>query len=391
MKIGIVLPSVPSYSETFFTSKIKGLQANGFEVILFVNNFSTKTALNCTIISSPKFSKNKLKNSFLSFYYFLKTFIFTFKSTHKLYELNRKDNLTILQNIKNIIINCHILTQKLDWLHFGFGTMAIDRENVAEAIGAKMAVSFRGFDIGIYPIKHPNCYDKLWKKVDKIHVISDDIEDLVSKYGFKDQYKIEKITPAIDINYFKTNNSERDLNRIITVARLNWKKGLEYTLEALKIVKENGVEFQYYIIGDGIEIERLQFAVYQLGLKENVFFLGKLSRKQVKEEMEKSTYYIQYSLQEGFCNAVLEAQAMGLVCFVSDAEGLSENILNNETGFVIPKRNPLLLANKIIEVSNSSNQDKVQLTNKAIQRINSTFTIHNQTQQFVGFYKNELN
>jgi glycosyltransferase involved in cell wall biosynthesis len=391
MKIGIVLPSVPSYSETFFTSKIKGLQANGFEVILFVNNFSTKTALNCTIISSPKFSKNKLKNSFLSFYYFLKTFIFTFKSTHKLYELNRKDNLTILQNIKNIIINCHILTQKLDWLHFGFGTMAIDRENTAESIGAKMAVSFRGFDIGIYPIKHPNCYDKLWKKVDKIHVISDDIEDLVSKYGFKDQYKIEKITPAIDINYFKTNNSERDLNRIITVARLNWKKGLEYTLEALKIVKENGVEFQYYIIGDGIEIERLQFAVYQLGLKENVFFLGKLSRKQVKEEMEKSTYYIQYSLQEGFCNAVLEAQAMGLVCFVSDAEGLSENILNNETGFVIPKRNPLLLANKIIEVSNSSNQDKVQLTNKAIQRINSTFTIHNQTQQFVGFYKNELN
>lgn len=389
MKIGIVLPSVPGYSETFFTSKIKGLQANGFEVILFVNNFSSKTALDCTVISSPKFSKNKLKNIFLSLYYFVKSLIFSFKNVQKLYKLNKKDNLSFSQSIKSIIISSHIISQKLDWLHFGFGTMTIDRENVAGAMGAKMAVSFRGFDIGIYPIKHPNCYDKLWKKVDKIHVISDDIEDLVLKYGFKDEYKIKKITPAIDIDYFKTKNSERDSNRIITVARLNWKKGLEYTLEALNIVKENGVEFQYYIIGDGIEIERLQFAVYQLGLKENVFFLGKLSRKQVKEEMEKSTYYIQYSLQEGFCNAVLEAQAMGLICFVSDAEGLSENVLNNETGFVIPKRNPLLLANKIIEVSNSSNQDKVQLANEAIQRINSTFTIHNQTQQFVDFYKND--
>lgn len=389
MKIGIVLPSVPGYSETFFTSKIKGLQANGFEVILFVNNFSSKTALDCTVISSPKFSKNKLKNIFLSLYYFVKSLIFSFKNVKKLYKLDKQDNLSFSQSIKSIIISSHIISQRLDWLHFGFGTMAIDRENTAKSIGAKMAVSFRGFDIGIYPIKHPNCYDKLWKKVDKIHVISDDIEDLVLKYGFKDEYKIEKITPAIDIDYFKTNNSERDSNRIITVARLNWKKGLEYTLEALKIVKENGVEFQYYIIGDGIEIERLQFAVYQLGLKENVFFLGKLSRKQVKEEMEKSTYYIQYSLQEGFCNAVLEAQAMGLICFVSDAEGLSENVLNNETGFVIPKRNPLLLANKIIEVSNSSNQDKVQLANEAIQRINSTFTIHNQTQQFVDFYKND--
>jgi glycosyltransferase involved in cell wall biosynthesis len=387
MKIGIVLPSVPGYSETFFTSKIKGLQANGFQVILFVNNFSTKTALNCTIIPSPKFSKSKLKNSFLSFYYFLKTFIFTFKSAHKLYKLNRKDNLTILQSIKNIIINCHILTQKLDWLHFGFGTMAIDRENVAEVIGAKLAVSFRGFDIGIYPIKHPNCYDKLWKKVDKIHVISGDIEDLVSKYGFKDQYKIEKITPAIDIDYFKTNNSERDSNRIITVARLNWKKGLEYTLEALKIVKENGVEFQYYIIGDGIEIERLQFAVYQLGLKENVFFLGKRSREEVKEEMEKATYYIQYSLQEGFCNAVLEAQAMGLLCFVSDAEGLSENVLDNQTGFVVPKRNSEALAKKIIEVLNLNKVEKQSLTNNAVERINSIFTIDNQIKQFIDFYE----
>lgn len=389
MKIGIVLPSVPGYSETFFTSKIKGLQAHGFEVLLFVNNPNTKTDLTCRIIAAPKFSKNKIQNGFISLFCFAKVLIFHFKNVQRIYNLDKKEGLIFTKRIKSILINSHILSQKLDWLHFGFGTMTIDRENVAGAMGAKMAVSFRGFDIGIYPIKHPNCYDKLWKKVDKIHVISDDIEDLVLKYGFKDEYKIKKITPAIDIDYFKTNNLERDSNRFITVARLNWKKGLEYTLEALKIVKENGVEFQYYIIGDGIEIERLQFAVYQLDLTEHVFFLGKLSKEQVKEEMEKATYYIQYSLQEGFCNAVLEAQAMGLICFVSDAEGLSENILNNETGFVIPKRNSLLLANKIIEVLNSSNQDKVQLTNEAIQRINSTFTIHNQTQQFVDFYKND--
>ena len=38
MKIGIVLSSTPSYSETFFISKIKGLQKHGFEVVLFVNH-----------------------------------------------------------------------------------------------------------------------------------------------------------------------------------------------------------------------------------------------------------------------------------------------------------------------------------------------------------------
>ena len=34
MKIGLVLSSPPGYSETFFRSKIKGLQANGYEVVL---------------------------------------------------------------------------------------------------------------------------------------------------------------------------------------------------------------------------------------------------------------------------------------------------------------------------------------------------------------------
>lgn len=388
MKIGLVLPSVPSYSETFFTSKIKGLQANGFEVILFVNNFSKKTNLDCTIIPSPKFSKNNLQNGLLILYRFLTVLIFNFHQVQKLYKLDKKDNLSFSKRLKSIVINSHLLSQKLDWLHFGFGTMAIDRENVAAAIGAKMAVSFRGFDIGIYPVKHPNCYNRLWRKVDKIHVISNDIEDLVLKHGFKEQCKIEKITPAIDVDYFNVNDSVREPYRILTVARLNWKKGLEYTLEALAMLKKNEVHFTYCIVGDGAERERLVLAIHQLGLEDNVLLLGKLTREQVKNEMEKATYYIQYSVQEGFCNAVLEAQAMGIITIVSDAEGLSENVLNNETGFVIPKRKPELLASKILEVMALEQNEKKAILKNAKTRIKTNFTIENQINQFVDFYKN---
>ena len=38
MKIGLVLPSVPGYSETFFTNKIKGLKAAGHTVIIFIDS-----------------------------------------------------------------------------------------------------------------------------------------------------------------------------------------------------------------------------------------------------------------------------------------------------------------------------------------------------------------
>ena len=54
MKIGLVLSSTPAYSETFFNSKIKGLQKNGFEVVLFVNSKDTHFDL-CTVKEQVQF------------------------------------------------------------------------------------------------------------------------------------------------------------------------------------------------------------------------------------------------------------------------------------------------------------------------------------------------
>lgn len=388
MKIGIVLPSVPGYSETFFTNKIKGLQAQGHEVILFVNANNAQSTLPCKIKTAPKLSGNFNSVFISSLWSLSKCLWLNFNGTAKLFREDKKDGVSFANCFRNIITSSHILCQKVDWLHFGFGTMALGRENLALAIGAQMAVSFRGFDHYVYPVKNKNCYQKLFQKEVKYHVLSEGMRMSLIGQGINHN-KIKIITPAIDTDLFMKKPIETENNKIvqiITIARLHWIKGLEYTLEALKIIKERGVDFQYYIVGDGIEKERLTFAVHQLGLQENVIFLGKITPQEVKEAMEKASYYIQYSLQEGFCNAVLEAQAMGLVCIVSDAEGLSENVLDNETGFVVPKRNPELLASKIIEVLHISEPVKEALINKATIRIETNFTIEDQVKQFVDFY-----
>lgn len=386
MKIGIVLPSVPGYSETFFNSKINGLQAHGFEVVLFVNIFSKNTNLNCKIVAAPKFSKNAILNSFISFSCLLKVCLLHFKSVRKLYNLNKKDNLTFSQRLKNSIINSHILSQKVDWLHFGFGTMAIHRENVAAAIGAKMAVSFRGFDYYVYPTKNANCYEKLYSKKVKYHVLSEGMKSGLIDKGILEK-NIIKITPALDLNLFTAvEKNQSETIQIKTIARLHWIKGLDYTLEALAIFKSQGFNFHYTIIGDGIEKERLLFAVHQLGLSKNVTFTGKLSPQEIRNELATAAIYLQYSIQEGFCNAVLEAQAMGLLCIVSDAEGLQENVLDAKTGFVVPKRNPEMLANKLIEVINLPTAEKEKIISNAVNRVKSTFTIEKQIKQFIDFY-----
>lgn len=386
MKIGLVLSQTPGYSETFFTSKIRGLKAHGAEVILYCQKNTAHFQL-FPVQTGPKVSRNPL----LQAWYFIKEFtlLLPYLPTLLRYiKLERKEGSRPIQILKKIYLNAHLLKANLDWLHFGFATLALGSETVARSIGAKMAVSIRGFDIAVYPVKYPGCYKTLWKYLDKLHTISDDLLVLAKKHGLPDGIPIEKITPAIDVNQFKSDSKIVNVEELVfmTTGRLHWKKGLVQTIEALAILKAQGLKFIYKIVGEGPEYERIAFAAYQLGLKEEVRFLGKLPHQQVKEELERANIYIQYSIQEGFCNAVLEAQAMGKLCIVSNAEGLSENVLHEQTGWVVPKYAPNALARTISKVVALNPQEKSTIAQSAQKRVQEEFNIEKQQREFLNFY-----
>ncbi len=389
MKIGIVLSTTPSYSETFFISKIKGLQAHGDTVILYtqskINDFNL-----CEVKTSyPIFKRNRIKQAVWFVIVFFKL-LFHFKALRKFIGLERKQGVKITTLLKKVYTNAHLLTAQLDWLHFGFTTMALGKENVAKSIGANLAVSLRGFDIAIYPVKYPDCYKLLWQKVDKVHYISNDLLDLAYKNGLSAEVPTQKITPAIDCDTFNNIGlKQKNFNKvsIITIARLHWKKGLIYSLQALALLKESGVDFKYTIIGEGEMYEELVYIIKLLGLENNVEIAGKKSPEIVKKLLCNHDLYLQYSISEGFCNAVLEAQAMGLFCIVSDAEGLTENILHEKTGWVVPKRNSKKLAEAIQKYSILSSPLKNFIIENAKFRVAKEFNIVKQQKEFVEFYK----
>src|SRR5690554_3939374 len=230
----------------------------------------------------------------------------------------------------------------------------------------------------------------LWRHIDKAHTISDNLLKLAVKHGMPENTPFEKITPAINIDLFQSETTElssKERPVLITTARLHWIKGYVSNLEALALLKEQGVEYVYKIIGEGKEYERIAFADYQLGLTERVQFLGKLPHAEVKQELEEASIYIQYSIQEGFCNAVLEAQAMGKLCIVSNAEGLTENVLHGKTGWVVPKYSPYLLAEQIKKVLLMEEGKKLEMAQNAVKRVRKEFNVEKQHGEFLTFYK----
>ncbi len=389
MKIGLVLPAVPGYSETFFRNKINGLKSKGHEVSLIVPYSSIENKNGYHIVFGPNLNGGSLSKVFNSFIVLIKLVFTSFQSLNRFWNLERKSGTNPQAIIKKAIINSHLLKLQLDWLHFGYATTAIDRELVAKAIGAKMAVSFRGFDIGIYPIQHPGCYQKLWEHVNLVHTISNDLLEEAFQLGMPKGIPFVKITPAIEVAQFKSGAREyfkEGVIKLLTVGRLHWKKGLEYTLEALSLLKQRGFKIEYTIVGTGAELERLIYAAYQFDLAEEVKFIGAIPHEAVALHMTTSDIYIQYSVQEGFCNAVLEAQAAGMLCVVSDAEGLSENVLHEITGWVVPKRQPELLATQLETLIKLPETILKSTSERAVNRVIDEFNLEKQQNAFEAFY-----
>ena len=389
MRIGLVLPEAPQYSETFFNYKIKGLKESGFDVIVFSNK-KEKKKFGYEIRSAyPVYENNILKQMVMLVWVLNLTFIKTFKRSVKLFMLERESGKKISESLKSIYINSHILTNVTDHLHFGYATMALKRENTAEAIGSKMSVSLRGFDINVYPLKNPGCYDLLWKKADKVHSISDYLYAKALKFGLSSDKFYRKITPAIDIESFRVKENPGMIGKkikFLTIGRLSWIKDFETAISAMKILKEKGLDFIYNIVGSGTELERLSFAVYQCGLQDNVFFTGRKEHKEINHMMRESDIYIQTSLQEGFCVSVLEAQASGLLCIVSDADGLKENVRDGITGWVVKRREPGEFASKIEYVINLPEEKRKEISINARKRVEENFTIEKQNILFKEFF-----
>lgn len=392
MKIAFVLSKPPAYSETFLRAKIIGLQHSGMNVRIYCRERRNDFDL-CPVVYMPRVSKNPLVQ-LIYFVWVFTSLLPKFSVVRRYITLERKEGVGGFKLLKRVYLNSHLLKANVDWVHFGFATLAVGSETVARAIRAKLGVSFRGFDMGTYPVKNPGCYDVLWKYVDQIHTNSNDLWKAALRFGMPEGIAVKKITPAINTTKFQAELPRywNDMPIVfMTTGRLHWKKGFVLMLEALAILKKEGFSFTYKIVGDGPEYERIAFAAYELGLQDEVKFLGRVPHKEVREHLETATIYLQYSVQEGFCNAVLEAQAMGKLCVVSDAEGLAENVLHGDSGWVVHKYNPKKFAKQIREVLLLSPEEKSKIAQNAMDRVREHFTVEQQDEKFREFYNRQVN
>jgi glycosyltransferase involved in cell wall biosynthesis len=106
----------------------------------------------------------------------------------------------------------------------------------------------------------------------------------------------------------------------------------------------------FAIAGEGELMEGLRELAGQLGIEEDVFFLGRCDN--VADLLFASDIGVLSSKAEGFANAILEYMAAGLPVVATDVGGAREAIAEGETGYTVASGNDELMAARIIELLN---------------------------------------
>lgn len=100
------------------------------------------------------------------------------------------------------------------------------------------------------------------------------------------------------------------------------------------IAKANDPRLQYMICGRGPELENLQNLSKELGIENQIHFLG--FRTDVKELLTGADMFLFTTRQEGLPRSMMEAMASGLPCVASAIRGNVDLIENGVNGFVCP-------------------------------------------------------
>jgi glycosyltransferase involved in cell wall biosynthesis len=133
-----------------------------------------------------------------------------------------------------------------------------------------------------------------------------------------------------------------------TVGRLSWEKDQQALLEAFGLLKKQVDNACLLIVGDGALRGDLERAAEDLGIANDVQFLG--YRDDVPSIMAALDVFVLPSLEEGISLTLLEAMAASRPIVATDVGGNPEVVVDGETGILVPSEDVAALAGAIIKL-----------------------------------------
>ena len=167
------------------------------------------------------------------------------------------------------------------------------------------------------------------------------------------------------------------------IGRLAPEKGYDLAIHALRDLPEATL----VLVGDGSERERLEAIARELGVAERVQFTG--WSDEPRRYLPGFDAFVLPSRQEGFPLAVVEAMLAGLPVVAADVGSVSEAVVDEETGYLVPAEDPGALADRLrLLLSNRELAERLGRSGRA--RAQAQFTAEAMARSFETLYREIL-
>ena len=332
MTINFILYNLPSRSETFLNN-------------LIIRSINCYSRVNLVVLESNKdesyYKLNKrgifiYNYSYLKFWYIFKNFYFLIEHYAKFRNLRH----AIIDTIKFGFFE----KSKPQVIHVLYSGIASDSYFLIEKLklNNKIIISCRGSAENVKALINIERRCHLVNALNHathVHCVSERMKNKLINFGVSEKLCFLN-RPAIDLNKFKSakvrkSKEKNEVFDVVTTGRLNYIKGYIFVILAIRKIIIDGFNIRYTIIGDGPDMEFLQFAINDLNLENYIILKGGLSQDDVLIELGNADLFLLPSLSEGISNAVLEAMAMSLPIISTNVGGMNEVIENNKTGLLI--------------------------------------------------------
>lgn len=213
---------------------------------------------------------------------------------------------------------------------------------VAEKIKARKKITWVHNDYRALKLKPETDYPYLCS-FDKIATISDECVDILTQVfpQIKDKVvSIPNLTSSslirkrAELYYPEEYKDSCNANKVIilSIGRLNYQKGFDIAIKIAAEMKKRGLQFVWYIIGQGTEQEHLTELINQFGLKEEFVLLG--IRENPYPYIKNADIIAQPSRYEGKSVVIDEAKILHKPIVVSDYATVRDQITNENEGTI---------------------------------------------------------
>lgn len=255
--------------------------------------------------------------------------------------------LTLVPDWINLFFRILFFRPKVVVVNTSFKYQPVFRDAVniliAKMLRRKVVTFVHGWDQHVYKTleKHHCLFSYIYNKNEYLYVLYSAFKEQLVKLGIKTEIKLTTTKVADElVEGYTRDASSAVKHQLLFLARADYDKGLDTTLEAFSSLKSKLPNLKLCVCGDGPYLSEAKQYVETNGLKD-VTFKGYIGGEEKKQCFTDSDIYILPTTHgEGMATSLLEAMAMGLTVISRPVGGVVDFFEQEKMGYLLESTSP---------------------------------------------------